>query len=205
VESVTGGKVKGKTGSLTALPIIETQAGDVSAFVPTNVISITDGQIFLETDLFNAGIRPAINAGLSVSRVGGAAQTKIIKKLGGGVRLALAQYRELAAFSQFASDLDEATRKQLERGQRATELMKQKQYSPLSVAEMAFSLYAVNEGYLDDVDVVKVGDYEAALHDYAKSNASELLDTINTSGDFSDEIETAMKKLCDDFASKGAY
>ena len=197
VESVTGGKVKGKTGSLTALPIIETQAGDVSAFVPTNVIS--------KTDLFNAGIRPAINAGLSVSRVGGAAQTKIIKKLGGGVRLALAQYRELAAFSQFASDLDEATRKQLERGQRATELMKQKQYSPLSVAEMAFSLYAVNEGYLDDVDVVKVGDYEAALHDYAKSNASELLDTINTSGDFSDEIETAMKKLCDDFASKGAY
>ncbi|HHQ14841.1 MAG TPA: F0F1 ATP synthase subunit alpha, partial [Chromatiales bacterium] len=150
VEKATNGRVKGKTGSLTALPIIETQAGDVSAFVPTNVISITDGQIFLETDLFNAGIRPAINAGLSVSRVGGAAQTKIIKKLGGGVRLALAQYRELAAFAQFASDLDEATRKQLERGQRVTELMKQKQYAPLSVGLMALSLYAVNEGYLDD-------------------------------------------------------
>jgi len=205
VESVTGGKVKGKTGSLTALPIIETQAGDVSAFVPTNVISITDGQIFLETDLFNAGIRPAINAGLSVSRVGGAAQTKIIKKLGGGVRLALAQYRELAAFSQFASDLDEATRKQLERGQRATELMKQKQYSPLSVAEMAFSLFAVNEGYLDNVEVVKVLDYEAALHDYAKSNASELVEMINTSGDFNEEIEADMRKLCDDFAEKGAF
>src|SRR5690606_38965388 len=153
VEEITGGEVKGKTGSLTALPIIETQAGDVSAFVPTNVISITDGQIFLETDLFNAGIRPAINAGLSVSRVGGAAQTKIIKKLGGGVRLALAQYRELAAFAQFASDLDETTRRQLQRGQRVTELMKQKQYSPLSVAEMALSLYAVNEGYLDKVEV----------------------------------------------------
>ena len=152
VEKRTNGAVKGKTGSLTALPIIETQAGDVSAFVPTNVISITDGQIFLESDLFNAGIRPAINAGLSVSRVGGAAQTKIIKKLGGTVRLALAQYRELAAFSQFASDLDEATRKQLERGQRVTELMKQKQYSPLSVAEMAASLYAAEEGYLDDVE-----------------------------------------------------
>src|SRR5690606_5698978 len=151
VEEVTGGRVKGKTGSLTALPIIETQAGDVSAFVPTNVISITDGQIFLETDLFNAGIRPAINAALPVSRVGGAAQTKIIKKLGGGVRLALAQYRELAAFAQFASDLDEATRRQLQRGQRVTELMKQKQYSPLSVAEMALSLYAVNGGYLDPV------------------------------------------------------
>ena len=152
VSDITEGKVKGKTGSLTALPIIETQAGDVSAFVPTNVISITDGQIFLETDLFNAGIRPAINAGLSVSRVGGAAQTKIIKKLGGGVRLALAQYRELAAFSQFASDLDEATRKQLERGKRVTELMKQSQYSPLTVADMALSLFAANEGYLDDVE-----------------------------------------------------
>ena len=155
-EKETGGKVKGKTGSLTALPIIETQAGDVSAFVPTNVISITDGQIYLESDLFNAGIRPAINAGLSVSRVGGAAQTKIIKKLGGGVRLALAQYRELAAFAQFASDLDETTRKQLERGQRVTELMKQKQYSPLNVAEMAASLFAANEGYLDDVPVEKL-------------------------------------------------
>ena len=157
--SLTNGEVKGQTGSLTALPVIETQAGDVSAFVPTNVISITDGQIFLESDLFNAGIRPAINAGLSVSRVGGAAQTNIIKKLGGGIRLALAQYRELAAFSQFASDLDEATRKQLERGQRVMELMKQPQYQPMSVAEMAVSLYAVNEGYLDDVDVTKVVDF----------------------------------------------
>ena len=205
VEDVTGGKVKGKTGSLTALPIIETQAGDVSAFVPTNVISITDGQIFLETDLFNAGIRPAINAGLSVSRVGGAAQTKIIKKLGGGVRLALAQYRELAAFAQFASDLDETTRKQLERGQRVTELMKQKQYSPLSVAQMALSIYAANEGFLDDVDVAKVGDYEAALHDFANANNSELMDTINNTGDFNDEIESGLKAVCEGFAEKGAY
>ena len=205
VESVSGGKIKGKTGSLTALPIIETQAGDVSAFVPTNVISITDGQIFLETDLFNAGIRPAINAGLSVSRVGGSAQTKIIKKLGGGIRLALAQYRELAAFAQFASDLDEATRKQLERGQRATELMKQKQYSPLSVSEMALSLFAVNEGYLDDVEVAKISDYESALHDYARSNESELLENINKTGDYDDDIEAAMKKICDDFAKNGSY
>ena len=205
VESVSSGKIKGKTGSLTALPIIETQAGDVSAFVPTNVISITDGQIFLETDLFNAGIRPAINAGLSVSRVGGSAQTKIIKKLGGGIRLALAQYRELAAFAQFASDLDEATRKQLERGQRATELMKQKQYSPLSVSEMALSLFAVNEGYLDDVEVAKVSDYESALHDYARSNEGELLENINKTGDYNDDIEAALKKICDDFAKNGSY
>jgi F-type H+-transporting ATPase subunit alpha len=205
VENVSGGKIKGKTGSLTALPIIETQAGDVSAFVPTNVISITDGQIFLETDLFNAGIRPAINAGLSVSRVGGAAQTKIIKKLGGGVRLALAQYRELAAFAQFASDLDAATRKQLERGQRVTELMKQKQYSPLSVAEMGLSLYAVNEGYLDDVPVEKVVDYEAELHDFARSSNQADLDAINASGDYNDEIEATLKSICDGFAEKGAY
>ena len=205
VESISDGKIKGKTGSLTALPIIETQAGDVSAFVPTNVISITDGQIFLETDLFNAGIRPAINAGLSVSRVGGSAQTKIIKKLGGGIRLALAQYRELAAFAQFASDLDEATRKQLERGQRATELMKQKQYSPLSVSEMALSLFAVNEGYLDDVEVAKISDYESALHDYARSNEGELLENINKTGDYNDDIETSMKKICDDFAKNGSY
>ena len=205
VESVSGGKIKGKTGSLTALPIIETQAGDVSAFVPTNVISITDGQIFLETDLFNAGIRPAINAGLSVSRVCGSAQTKIIKKLGGGIRLALAQYRELAAFAQFASDLDEATRKQLERGQRATELMKQKQYSPLSVSEMALSLFAVNEGYLDDVEVAKISDYESALHDYARSNEGELLENINKTGDYNDDIEASMKKICDDFAKNGSY
>src|SRR5579863_2798032 len=169
VEKFTNGEVKGKSGSLTALPVIETQAGDVTAFVPTNVISITDGQIFLETDLFNAGIRPAINAGVSVSRVGGAAQTKVIKKLGGGIRLALAQCRELAAFAQFASDLDEATRKQLERGQRVTELMKQKQYSPLSTADMALSLYAANEGYLDDVDANKVVAFEAALHSYFHS------------------------------------
>jgi F-type H+-transporting ATPase subunit alpha len=205
VERETKGAVQGQTGSLTALPIIETQAGDVSAFVPTNVISITDGQIYLETDLFNAGIRPAINAGLSVSRVGGAAQTKIIKKLGGGVRLALAQYRELAAFAQFASDLDEATRKQLERGQRVTELMKQKQYAPLSVAEMAVSLFAVNEGYLDDVPVAKVVDFEAALHAHAESHAKALLDRINAEGDYNDEIEGELKALLDGFASTGAY
>jgi F-type H+-transporting ATPase subunit alpha len=205
IENITGGKVKGKTGSLTALPIIETQAGDVSAFVPTNVISITDGQIFLETDLFNAGIRPAINAGLSVSRVGGAAQTKIIKKLGGGIRLALAQYRELAAFAQFASDLDEITRNQLERGERVTELMKQKQYSPLSVADMALSLYAVNEGFIDGVEVAKVGDYEEALHDYARANSADLMEEINKTGDFSEEIQASLKKLCEDFAEKGAY
>jgi len=205
VERMTNGAVKGKTGSLTALPIIETQAGDVSAFVPTNVISITDGQIYLETDLFNAGIRPAINAGLSVSRVGGAAQTKIIKKLGGGVRLALAQYRELAAFAQFASDLDAATRRQLERGQRVTELMKQKQYSPLSVAEMALSLFAVNNGYLDDVPVNKIGSFEAGLHAYAKSNHRALLDHINASGDYNDEIEAELKKAVEGFKSTGAY
>jgi F-type H+-transporting ATPase subunit alpha len=205
VENVSGGKVKGKTGSLTALPIIETQAGDVSAFVPTNVISITDGQIFLETDLFNAGIRPAINAGLSVSRVGGAAQTKIIKKLGGGVRLALAQYRELAAFAQFASDLDAATRAQLERGERVTELMKQKQYSPLSVAEMALSLFAVNEGYLDKVPADKVVAYEEALHDFARANNQDALDAINASGDYNDDVAASLKGICDSFAEKGAY
>jgi F-type H+-transporting ATPase subunit alpha len=205
VENVSGGKVKGKTGSLTALPIIETQAGDVSAFVPTNVISITDGQIFLETDLFNAGIRPAINAGLSVSRVGGAAQTKIIKKLGGGVRLALAQYRELAAFAQFASDLDAATRQQLERGERVTELMKQKQYSPLSVAEMGLSLFAANEGFIDPVPVNKVVDYEGALHDFARSTHPDVLDSINASGDYNDDIAASLKTICEGFAEKGAY
>ena len=205
VEALTGGEVKGQTGSLTALPIIETQEGDVSAFVPTNVISITDGQIFLETDLFNAGIRPAINAGLSVSRVGGAAQTKIIKKLGGGVRLALAQYRELAAFAQFASDLDEATRKQLERGQRVTELMKQPQYTPLSVAEMAISLYAVNEGYIDDVPADQVVAFEAAMHAHARANASDLIDSINASGDLNDEVQAALKELVESFKATGAY
>ncbi len=199
VERLTGGKVKGKTGSLTALPIIETQAGDVSAFVPTNVISITDGQIYLETDLFNAGIRPAINAGLSVSRVGGAAQTKIIKKLGGGIRLALAQYRELAAFAQFASDLDEATRKQLERGQRVMELMKQKQYSPMSVADMAVSLYAVERGYLDDLSLDQIGAFEAALLSHMKSAKSALVQKINTTGDFNDEIDGQLKAALDEF------
>jgi F-type H+-transporting ATPase subunit alpha len=205
VEKLTNGAVKGKTGSLTALPIIETQAGDVSAFVPTNVISITDGQIFLESDLFNAGIRPAINAGLSVSRVGGAAQTKIIKKLGGGTRLALAQYRELAAFAQFASDLDEATRNQIERGQRVTELMKQKQYSPMTVAEQAVSLYAANEGYLDDVEVVKIVDFEAAMQAYMKSNNADLLAKINESGDYNDEIEGALKTALDKFKESSTW
>lgn len=205
VEKATNGEVKGKTGSLTALPIIETQAGDVSAFVPTNVISITDGQIFLETDLFNAGIRPAINAGLSVSRVGSAAQTKIIKKLGGGVRLDLAQYRELAAFAQFASDLDEATRKQLERGQRVTELMKQKQYSPLTVAEQAVSLYAANEGFLDDVELTKIGDFEAALHSYMRSQHEALMKRINETGDYSDEIAAALKKAIEEFKANSTW
>lgn len=205
VEKNTNGAVKGKTGSLTALPIIETQAGDVSAFVPTNVISITDGQIFLESDLFNAGIRPAINAGLSVSRVGGAAQTKIIKKLGGGTRLALAQYRELAAFAQFASDLDEATRNQIERGQRVMELMKQKQYSPMKVAEQAFSLYAANEGYLDDVDVAKIVDFEAAMQAYMKSNNAELIAKINDTGAFDDEIEGAMKAALNKFKESATW
>ena len=205
VEKNTGGKVKGKTGSLTALPIIETQAGDVSAFVPTNVISITDGQIFLESDLFNAGIRPAINAGLSVSRVGGNAQTKIIKKLGGGIRLALAQFRELAAFSQFASDLDDATRKQLERGERVTELMKQAQYTPMSVAELAFSLYAANEGFLDDVEAKKVVDYEAAMQSYIRSEHPGLLDKINEKGDFNDEIAKEMTKVLEDFKTNGSW
>src|SRR5690625_5245785 len=205
VERATNGEVKGKTGSLTALPIIETQAGDVSAFVPTNVISITDGQIFLETDLFNAGVRPAINAGLSVSRVGGAAQTKVIRRLGGGVRLALAQYRELEAFSQFASDLDEATRKQLERGQRIMELMKQAQYSPLSVADMAVSLFAGNEGYLDDLPLDKVVSFENALRDYMNASHKELLDKINESGDWNDELESAMRSAVDEFKKTGSW
>jgi F-type H+-transporting ATPase subunit alpha len=193
VEQFTKGEVKGKTGSLTALPIIETQAGDVSAFVPTNVISITDGQIFLESAMFNAGIRPAVNAGISVSRVGGAAQTKIIKKLSGGIRTALAQYRELAAFAQFASDLDEATRKQLEHGQRVTELMKQKQYAPMSIAEMAVSLYAAERGYLVDVEVSKVGAFEQALIAYFHREKADLLAKINEKGDFNDEIDAGIK------------
>ncbi len=205
VSDLTDGKIKGKTGSLTALPVIETQAGDVSAFVPTNVISITDGQIFLESDLFNAGIRPAINAGLSVSRVGGAAQTKIIKKLGGGVRLALAQYRELAAFSQFASDLDDATKKQLDRGQRVTELMKQNQYSPLSVAEMALSLFAANEGYFDDVEINKVMSFEKSLHEFSRSNHKPALDKINESLDYNDDVAAGMKTILDDFKTNGVW
>jgi F-type H+-transporting ATPase subunit alpha len=205
VEKITGGKIKGKTGSLTALPIIETQAGDVSAFVPTNVISITDGQIFLETDLFNAGFRPAINAGLSVSRVGGAAQTKIIKKLGGGIRLALAQYRELAAFSQFASDLDETTRKQLERGQRVMELMKQKQYTPLSIAEMAVSLFSADQGFLDDIELEKVNAFEHALHTFVNSEKKDLMDKINTTGDYDDEIEKALNDAIDEFKKNHAW
>ena len=205
VTMVSKGAVKGKTGSLTGLPIIETQAGDVTAFVPTNVISITDGQIFLETDLFNAGIRPAMNAGISVSRVGGAAQTDIIKKLGGGIRLALAQYRELAAFSQFASDLDEATRRQLERGQRVTEVMKQKQYAPMSVAEMALSIYAVNNGYMDKVELKKVVDFEAALQAFAESNYQPMLNAINATPKLSKENEAAMKKCIEDFVATGTY
>ncbi len=205
VEEVSGGKIKGKTGSLTALPIIETQAGDVSAFVPTNVISITDGQIFLETDLFNAGVRPAINAGLSVSRVGGAAQTKIIKKLGGSVRLDLAQYRELQAFAQFASDLDEATRNQIERGQRVTELMKQVQYSPYSVAQLALSLFSANKGFLDDVDPAKIVDFEKAMQDYIQANNSDLVDKINESGDYDSEIEQAMSDAITAFKSNSSW
>ena len=205
VEQKTGGKVKGKTGSLTGLPIIETQAGDVTAFVPTNVISITDGQIFLEGNLFNAGLRPAMNAGVSVSRVGGSAQTKIISKLSGGIKLALAQYRELAAFAQFASDLDDATRKQLERGQRTQELMKQKQYAPMSVAEMALSIYAVNNGYVDKVEIKKVGDYEAGLQAFARTSYKALLDGVNKNPVFSDDHIAGLKKVCEEFASTGTY
>jgi F-type H+-transporting ATPase subunit alpha len=201
VEKFTDGAVKGKTGSLTALPIIETQAGDISAFVPTNVISITDGQIFLETDLFNSGIRPAMNPGVSVSRVGGAAQTKIIKKLGGGIRIALAQYRELAAFAAFASDLDDATRAQLEHGQRVTELMKQKQYSPLSIAEMGVSLFAANEGFLEDVELNKVLDFEAALLAYMNSEHGDILSKINETGDYSDDIESQFRSALEKFKS----
>ena len=205
VERLTKGEVTGKTGSLTALPIIETQAGDVSAFVPTNVISITDGQIFLDNNLFNSGVRPAINSGLSVSRVGGAAQTKIMKKLGGGTRLALAQFRELEAFSQFASDLDDATRKQLERGQRITELMKQKQYDPLSVAEMGLSLYAVEKGYLDDVPVNEITAFEAALRDYMHGTHEALMKKINAAGGYDDAIDAELKAALVDFKQTGSW
>ena len=205
VEKLTQGRVTGKTGSLTALPIIETQAGDVSAFVPTNVISITDGQIFLDVDLFNSGVRPAINSGLSVSRVGGAAQTKIMKKLGGGTRLALAQFRELEAFSQFASDLDDATRKQLERGQRIMEIMKQHQYAPLSVAEMGVSLFVVDKGYLDDVAVKEVTSFEKALHDYMRGSHASLLSKINKAGAYDDDIESALKVAVEEFKTSGSW
>ena len=199
VEEATGGAVAGRTGSLTALPIIETLAGDVSAFVPTNVISITDGQIFLQSDLFNANIRPAINAGLSVSRVGGAAQTAIVKKLGGGVRLALAQYRELAAFSQLASDLDQVTLRQLERGQRITELMKQRQYGPLGVARLAVSLFAIDRGHLDEVPVDKALPFEAALHDYMDKRQGPLMADIEASGRFDAAVEAAFTAAIGDF------
>src|SRR5437899_1120853 len=205
VEKFTKGKVKGKTGSLTALPIIETQAGDVTAFVPTNVISITDGQIFLETDLFNAGVRPAINAGISVSRVGGAAQTKIIKTLGGGVRLALAQYRELAAFAQFASDLDEATREQLERGRLVTELMKQPQYQPLAVWEMALTLFAANNGYFDDIDVKKALAAEKAMRDFIKGKYPDLVERIESTKDLSKEDEAKLHEAIKDFKKNGSF
>ncbi|WP_435236040.1 F0F1 ATP synthase subunit alpha [Psychromonas sp. PT13] len=199
VEKFTKGAVTGQTGSLTALPIIETQAGDVSAFVPTNVISITDGQIFLTTELFNNGVRPAVDPGISVSRVGGSAQCKVIKKLSGGIRTALAQYRELAAFAQFASDLDEATRKQLDHGKKVTELMKQRQYAPMSVVEQALSLFAAEKGYLNDVDVEKVLDFEASLISYAKNEHAEFFAQINESGDYSDEIEGQFKSILDSF------
>jgi F-type H+-transporting ATPase subunit alpha len=205
VERFTKGQVKGKTGSLTALPVIETQAGDVTAFVPTNVISITDGQIFLETDLFNAGIRPAINAGISVSRVGGAAQTKVIRKLGGGVRLSLAQYRELAAFAQFASDLDETTRKQLERGRMVTELMKQPQYEPLQVWEMALTLFAVNNGYFDDIDVKKALSAEKSMRDYIKGKYPDLVKRIEDTKDLSKEDEEKLQQAMKDWKSTATY
>ncbi|KES19117.1 F0F1-type ATP synthase, alpha subunit, partial [Gilliamella apicola SCGC AB-598-B02] len=201
VEEFTKGEVKGKTGSLTALPIIETQAGDVSAFVPTNVISITDGQIFLETSLFNSGIRPAVNPGISVSRVGGAAQTKIMKKLSGGIRTALAQYRELAAFSQFASDLDEATRNQLSHGEKVTELLKQKQYSPMTVAEQSIVLYAAERGYLEDVELAKVLPFETALLAYAHSQYADFVKQIDETGNYNDEIESKLKELLESFKS----
>ena len=205
LEKLSGGKVVGKTGSLTALPIIETQAGDVSAFIPTNVISITDGQIFLTTSLFNSGVRPAVDPGISVSRVGGAAQTKIIKKLSGGIRTALAQYRELAAFAQFSSDLDEATRKQLDHGQKVTELMKQNQYAPLTVAEQALIIFAAERGFLQDVELNKVLPFEKALLEFAHSKYSQLLADIDAKPDYSDEIATKLEDVLKDFKSTQTY
>ena len=205
VERFTNGEVKGQTGSLTALPIIETQAGDVSAFVPTNVISITDGQIFLESNLFNSGIRPAVNPGISVSRVGSAAQTKVIKKLSGGIRTALAQYRELAAFAQFASDLDDATRKQLSHGQKVTELLKQKQFAPMPVSEQALVLFAAEFGYLDDVDVERIGSFESALLAYANSNHADFMKDLAKSGDYNDSIKDQLKAIVENFKKNGAW
>lgn len=205
VEAFTKGEVKGKTGSLTALPIIETQAGDVSAFVPTNVISITDGQIFLESNLFNSGVRPAVNAGISVSRVGGAAQTKIIKKLSGGIRTALAQYRELAAFAQFASDLDDATKQQLDHGERVTELMKQKQYAPMSIADQAAVIYASNEGYLADVPVNKIGDFEEAYLRYLRNDYAALMQEIDETANYNDDIEGRLKAAVESFKASHSY
>jgi len=205
VEKFTDGKVKGKTGSLTALPVIETQAGDVSAFVPTNVISITDGQIFLDSDMFNAGLRPAMDAGISVSRVGSSAQTKIIKKLSGGIRTALAQYRELAAFSQFASDLDDATKAQLDNGERVTELMKQRQYAPQNVAEMGLMVYCANEGALKDVDVAKIGDFEAAILSYANSEYADTMNAIAESGDWNDDYAAKFAEIVEKFNATQTY
>lgn len=205
VERFTNGAVKGKTGSLTALPIIETQAGDVSAFVPTNVISITDGQIFLESNLFNSGIRPAVNPGISVSRVGSSAQTKVIKKMSGGIRTALAQYRELAAFAQFASDLDDATRKQLSRGQKVTELLKQKQFSPMPISEQGLVLFAAEFGYLDDVELERIGSFEAALLAYANSNYTDFMKDLTKSGDFNDSIKDTLKEIVENFKQNGAW
>lgn len=205
VEKFTNGRVKGKTGSLTALPIIETQAGDVSAFVPTNVISITDGQIFLESDLFNSGIRPAVNPGISVSRVGGAAQTKVVKKLAGGIRTALAQYRELAAFAQFASDLDDATRKQLSHGQKVTELLKQTQYAPLSVGQQALVLFAVEFGYLDGIELDRIGSFESSLFNFAKNHHAEFLNELSKTGDYNDQIKETLQSILDDFKAKGSW
>jgi F-type H+-transporting ATPase subunit alpha len=205
VSEQTGGKVKDKTGSLTALPIIETQAGDVSAFVPTNVISITDGQIFLETSYFNKGLLPAMNPGISVSRVGGAAQTPLIKKLGGGVRIALAQFRELEAFAQFASDLDDASREQLELGQKVTELMKQKQYSPMSVAEMGLVLFAVEKGYLNDVELNKIADFESALLSYMSSEHKDFMEGLSETGEYSDEVIKTFTDALDKFKTSQTY
>jgi F-type H+-transporting ATPase subunit alpha len=201
VSEETNGKVKEQTGSLTALPIIETQAGDVSAFVPTNVISITDGQIFLETSYFNKGLLPAMNPGISVSRVGGAAQTPLIKKLGGGVRIALAQFRELEAFAQFASDLDDASREQLELGQKVTELMKQKQYSPMSVSQMGLVLFAVDKGYLKDVEINKIADFETSLLSYMATEHKDFMDALAESGEYSDEVINTFTEALDKFKS----